>query len=222
VQFVRDRDDTAYSMRTAELAYLANVIAAGCSIQSRSFTPREASDAAAAVCNLGLENWPDEWLPKTASQIARGTASRTSVGEDFLVYHDLIGVFQVGWTVLYRDVCMCSAESLIRVLADLRTNDREIQAGLDALRFEMARQWRAGTPWRARDRLEVILFLDQPAWAALLGAFDECPVIHAAIGASRRSSTIAVSASAFEFISENRQIASVRRFMEQLPEALRG
>ena len=221
MQFVRERNDTAYSMRTAELAYLANVIAAGCSIQSRSFTPREASDAAAAVCNLGLENWPDEWLPKTAGQVPPGMASGTSVCEDFLVYHDLIGVFQVGWIVLYRDVCMGSAETLIRILADVQVDDREIQAALDGLRFEMARQWRAGTPWRARDVLEVILFLDQPAWAALLGAIDECPVMHAAIGASRGSS-VAISASDFEFISENRQIAVVRRFMEQLPAVLRG
>ena len=36
------------------------------------------------------------------------------------------------------------------------------------------------------------------------------------------SRTRAVSASAFEFISENSQIASVREFMQSLPETLRG
>jgi len=208
MQFARDCDHSAYSMRTEEFAYLANTIVAGCSIQARPFTVREASDAAAAICNLGLENWPTQWLAEKA-------------GEDFLVNHDLIGVFQVGWTVLHADVSMYAAERLIQVLTDLRNDDRQIQVGLDALRIEMARHWHDGAPWRARDALDVIVLLDMPAWAALLGLIDECPVIHAAIGASRGSRTRAVSASAFEFISENRQIASIHEFMESLPKTLR-
>lgn len=55
-----------------------------------------------------------------------------------------------------------------------------------------------------------------PAWAALLGLIDECPVLHAAIAAARDRTTHAVSASAFEFISENAQIRAVRAFMESL------
>jgi hypothetical protein len=107
------------------------------------------------------------------------------------------------------------------VLTRLRYDDREIQAGLDALRIEMAQHWRAGAPWRARDALDVIAILDMPAWATLLGLLDECPVLHAGVGTSRDSRTRAVSASAFEFIAENRQIASVREFMRSLPETLR-
>jgi uncharacterized membrane protein len=68
--------------------------------------------------------------------------------------------------------------------------------------------------------MDVLASLDLPAWAALLGLIDECPVIHAAIGASQGSRTRAVSASAFEFISENSQVASVRAFMRSLPETL--
>jgi hypothetical protein len=86
----------------------------------------------------------------------------------------------------------------------------------------MARQLRAGAPWRAREALDVIASLDMPAWAALLGLIDECPVIHAGIAASRDSRTRAVSASAFEFISENSQIASVREFLQALPKILRS
>ena len=219
MEFVRDLDAAAYSMRTAELAYLANAIVAGCSIQARPFTPREASDAAAAVCNLGLENWPIQWRSeKPRSTIDAGAA----LDEDFLVDRDLIGVFQVGWTVLHRDVCMYAAERLLHILSELQTPDGETQSGLDALRLAMARQWRAGAPWRAREELEVILFLDKPAWAALLGLIDECPTIHAAVGRSRGSSTAAFSAASFEFISDNRQIATVREFMESLPETLRA
>jgi len=34
-------------------------------------------------------------------------------------------------------------------------------------------------------RADVIAILDTPAWAALLGLIDECPVLHAALRASR-------------------------------------
>jgi hypothetical protein len=69
--------------------------------------------------------------------------------------------------------------------------------------------------------MEVIAILDMPAWAALLGLIDEFPVVHAALTASRNSKARSVSASAFEFISENSQILRIREFMHSLPEALR-
>jgi hypothetical protein len=85
----------------------------------------------------------------------------------------------------------------------------------------MAKQCKAGAPWRARDELDVIAILDMPAWATLLGLIAEYPVLHAGIGASSGSGRLAVSASAFDFISENNQIALVHEFMRSLPETLR-
>src|SRR5215831_18535083 len=127
--FALDQDQAAYSARNEELAYLANTLMAGCSIQGRPFTEQEASDAAIAVCNLGLENWPPHWLPENA----------TAPPISFLIDHDLVSVFQVGWKILHCEVGMYAAEQLIAVLRRLRCNDREIQAGLDALRIEMAK-----------------------------------------------------------------------------------
>jgi hypothetical protein len=218
MQCVLDCDPAAYSRRNEELAYLANTVMAGCSIQARPFTAQEASDAAVGVCNLGLENWPTQWLhPKaSSSSVEDGSA----LPDDFLASHDLVSVFQVGWTVLHDKVSMYAAEQLIEVLTTLRCADRETQAGLDALRTEMAKHWQAGAPWHARDALDVIAILDMPAWAALLGLIDECPVIHAGMGPSQGSRTRAVSATAFEFISENNQIEFVRKFMNSLPEIL--
>jgi len=116
---------------------------------------------------------------------------------------------------------MYAAEHLIGVLDRTRCDDREIQTGLHALRAETAKHWQAGAPWRARDALDVIATLDMPAWAALLALMDECPALHAGVGASRDPRTPSVRASDFEFISENSQIASVREFMRSLPEILR-
>jgi hypothetical protein len=215
MQFAADRDHEAFSMRGQELAFLANTIVAGCSIQARPFTAQEASDAAAATCNLGLENWPLRWIPGAARQAGE------ALPDDFLVGHDLVSVFQVGWTVLHQEVCLYAAERLIGVLERLRCGDRETQTGLDALAVEMTRHWQAGAPWRARDGLDVIAILDMPAWAALLGLIDECPVLHGAIGASPGSRIREISATAFAFISENSQIATVHEFMRLLPETLR-
>ena len=220
MQFVRDRDYVTYSMRSQELAYLVNTLVAGGSVQGRPFTLQEASDASVAICNLGLENWPPHW-PSSHARSGRSSAgARTDLPDNFLVDHDLVIVFQVGWGVLYEQVCLDSAQKLVRVLKAIHCDDRETQRGLNALRIEMAKHWKAGAPWLARHALDVITLLDMPAWAALLGLIDECPVMHAALSASRGSGLKAVGASAFEFISQNSQIAAVHEFMESLPDTL--
>ena len=194
-----ESDRGAYSARTQELAYLANVIVAGCSIQARAFTARESSEAAAAICNLGLENWPRHWP----------------------MSKDLIGVFQVGWTILHDEVCMPAAGQLLTDLTKVQCGDGETQASIETLRVEMTKQWRAGTPWRAREALEVIAILDLPAWAGLLCLIDECPVIHGSIAAAQIPTTRTIDPSAFTFISENKQIAVVQLFLQSLASRLR-
>jgi len=181
-----------------ELAYLANAIVAGCSVQGRAFTEREAGDAVLAVCNLGLENWPPRWQDR-----------------------DLVTAFQVGWAILHREVCVHTAERLVEILADIGCADRETWFQLDSLRRELSRHLANGEPWRARDALDIILALDGPAWAALLGIVAECPVLHAALDGSRRRVT-SVSATAFTFIARNSDIAVVRAFVESLPVRLAG
>jgi hypothetical protein len=218
----RQTDAAAWSTRTEELAFLANALVAGSSIQSRPITPKEASHAAAGICNLGLENWPASWL----SDQTTGRASSTHEGggslpDAFLVSHDLIGVFQVGWTVLYEDVCVYVAEQLAHILAEVQTGNPDVRAGLTSLRFALARARRDRMPWRAAPALDVIIMLDKPAWAALIGLFDECPVMHAALDAVRVSSTRPIDNAAFEFISENRHIAAIREFLHILPRLLR-
>jgi hypothetical protein len=195
-----DRDPDLYAKRSGELGYLANTLVSGCSLQSRALTPQEASDAALAVCNLGLENWPDG---------SRGDAPGA---------HDLVGAFQIGWAVLYERVSVTTARSLLDTLTQLRHHDRETQIEINRLRRELGRQLKAGTPWRARPGLEVLTTLDLPAWAALVGLLDECPVFPAALATNVQS----VSATAFEFISENAQIDTVDVFLSSLPEALQS
>jgi Family of unknown function (DUF6178) len=201
MQFVFDRDAVVYSARSAEIAYLANAILAGCSVQARPFTPEEASDAAAAVCNLGLENWP----------------RRT---DDVLLHHDLIDVFQVGWTLLHDEVAMYAAARLIAVLKEFEYHDREIQTALNRLRITLTKSLRAGEPWLARDAMEVLASLDTPAWVALLGLIDECPVLHAAVRATLVRGTRAIAPADFEFIALNSQITTIHEFTDALLDTL--
>ena len=215
--YLHDTDHTAYLGRSRELAFLANTLMAGCSVQSRAFTAQEASDAAVGICNLGLEHWPARW-PAAVTRDAASTANLgTTLPDTFLVDHDLVMAFEAGWAVLHEDVSMFVAEHLIATLNDLRCADAEIQRGLHALRRELAKQRDAGTPWRARDALNELAMLDMTAWVAVLGLLDECPMLPEAVTAILERRTGAVSATAFEFISTTAQIRQVRAFMAKLP-----
>ena len=201
--FAQLHDAEAYSTRSEELTYLANVIAAGATIQSRSVAAEEASRAALAVCNLGLEKWPED------------------VADGFLIDHDLVSVFQVGWTVLHEDVCMHTADTLIGILASLDCVDRDIQSAFATLRMRLIKYWRAGSPWEVRDALDVIAMLDTPAWAALRGLIDPFPTLHGAVGALLTGASSRIDASAYEFISKKAQIRQVHEFLALLPRILR-
>ncbi len=220
LESARERDGEAYALRNQELGYLANVLMAGCVIQSRAFTGQEALEAAYAVCNLGLHSWPVAWLAQ--QRLPRSAdAGATSLPVDFLVEQDLVSVFQVGWTTLHEQVCMFAAGRLVDVLRSLRVDDREVQAGLRALVKDLAAQSLAGVPWRARQSFEVLAILDMPTWAALLSLIDECPTLHGGIAASTSSGLRSVSSTAFEFIAEPAQIVAVGEFMSSVASRLR-
>jgi hypothetical protein len=210
LRFAHDHDSGAYAMRSAELAYLANLIAAGSMIQSRPVLEDEAANAAVAVCNLGLENWPVHWRAGEGSALP----------EDFLIRQDLVGVFQVGWTVLHEDVCVYAADNLIGILRSVRCADRDVDAALQALRIKLTKHLRAGSPWDAGEALDVIATLDTPAWAALLSLIAQFPTLHMAVGALLAGTTRRIDAAGFEFISENRHVQQVREFMRLLPALL--
>jgi hypothetical protein len=208
MESLHDRDEVAYLARGGEIAFLANTLMAGGSIQARPFTPQEASDAALSVCQLGLEHWP-------------AASSGETLPESFLVDHDLVAVFEVGWSTLHETRTFV-ADQLILVLAELRFRDADIQDGLRALRRELTRQREAGAPWRVRDALEVIAMIDMPAWVSLLGLLDECPILPAALTAALEGRTGAISATEFVFISTRGQLGAVREFMARLPEVFRA
>ena len=161
MEYLRERHPDVCLARARELAFVANALVAGCRLQSRSFTPREASEAAAATCSLGLRRQP---VPP---------------GVDYLVGHDLIGIFEDGWAVLHREVSLFVGEALLAALRGVRIGESETLAGLHELQRSLETHLAAGTPWLALDDLEVLAVLDTPAWSGLLGLLSECPIIPA-------------------------------------------
>jgi len=228
MEYLRDTDDTTYLTRSRELAFLANTLLAGCSVQSRPFTPQEASDAAAAICNLGLEYWPARWSGATSHDASapriRDTATATPGDrfppDSFLVDHDVVTAFEVGWSVLHHDVSLFVAQQLVSTLDDLDCVDRDIRRELAALRRKLVEHCDAGTPWLARGAADVLAMFDATAWISVLGLLDECPVMPAALTAILERRTTTVSPTEFDFISTAAQIGDVRTFMRRLPDVL--
>ena len=192
---------SAFAHRTRELAWIANALTAGCTLRGRAFASAEASRIAAATCNLGLERAGD--LPET-----------------WLVDHALIDAFVGGWSCLHHEVGMRTAARLADVLADLRIDDDEIQRDLAWLRRALIRQHAAGTPWRARERAEVLAVLDPVAAVALDGLLSECPVASPAITALVDGATGPIAPTAIDVIATPARLGEIRLFLRLLPDLL--
>lgn len=204
MEYLGERHPDVCLARAQELAFVANALVAGCRLQSRSFTPREASEAAAATCSLGLLRQP------------------APPGVDYLVGHDLIGIFEDGWAALHREVSLFVGEALLAALRGVRTGESETLAGLLELQRSLETHLAAGTPWLALDDLDVLAGLDQPAWSGLLGLLSECPIIPDAVTAIVERRTGRVDPIAFAFAATNADIDVVRAFMARVPQLLAG
>ena len=71
------------------------------------------------------------WVSSTGRRAgpSRTRAGRRDLGatlpDAFLVDHDLVTAFEVGWAVLHEDVSLFVAEHLIVTLTDLRCGDAD-------------------------------------------------------------------------------------------------
>jgi len=128
--------------------------------------------------------------------------------------------FQTGWRVLHHDVAMHAAEQLLLAIANVRCADRDVDFGLRVLRRELARHWRHGAPWRAHQALEIIGVLDMATWAALTALIAEFPVLLANVTRADATPVLAVDPAAYSFIASNEDVASVDRFLQDLPACL--
>jgi hypothetical protein len=204
MEYLREHHPDRFLRRGQELAFLANSLVAGCSLQSRSFTPREASEAAAATCSLGLLQQP---APPDV---------------DFLVGRDLVAVFEDGWAALHREVSLFVAQGLVAILRGVRVGGSDTLDGLHALRQSLETHVAAVTPWLAREALDVLSTLDVPAWYGLLGLLSECPVIPTVVTAIVERRTGRIDPRSFAFVATSADVDTVHAFMARLPQLLAG
>jgi len=109
------------------------------------------------------------------------------------VDHDLVTAFEVGWSVLYKDVSLFVTDQLMSTVADLslcrrRHSPRTPRAAAHAREAARGRH----TVARAR-RHRVLAMLDMTAWISVLGLLDECPILPAALTAVLERRTTSVS-----------------------------
>ncbi len=126
-------------------------------------------EAAVAISNLGLENWPGEWQPSGNVATLTPHCPKTSCRRD-----DLVSVFQVGLTTLHEQVGLHTLERLREALGGLTCQDDDVQSDIVELCRWLEECRIAGTPWRVRDRLDVIAILarlaGQRSWALSINA----------------------------------------------------
>jgi hypothetical protein len=88
-------DPRVHAERLEELAYLSNVLLAGCAHRGRSLRPVEAARLAMAVCEVGLE--------RIGASIAgkRGADARASAA---WARHSAVKAFRIGWHLLHAEL----------------------------------------------------------------------------------------------------------------------
>jgi hypothetical protein len=190
-----DKHPHIHGDRMRELAYLANVLAAGCSLDGRPMRPVEAARAAVATCNLGLAHLcGGQGKPETDARMLEATAADR--------------LFLVGWNILFHAVVLPAAERAKELLVRAAATGADPDSRRDLERAESAlvSASASGKPWAARRSLDALADrLGEPVLAAVTALLGECPALEGRL--SQGSQEI-------EFIATEEQLGAVIGFLE--------
>jgi hypothetical protein len=116
-------DPPGFDRATRELAYLANVLRVGVTVEARALTNTEAREAAFATCALGVE------------------LARVRTARDLATQPGLIRYFMLGWRALaaLRDNVAPAFEAAIERMPPAWLRD-EVETGLRDLRTALAKR----------------------------------------------------------------------------------
>jgi hypothetical protein len=138
-----------HDRRLEELAYVTQVLVAGCAFEGRAMRPLEAARAAMATVSLGIDHMRKRANPVTL-------LGQASVDK----------LFRMGWRLLFQEVVLPAARTLEHQLHT--TGAAEQARGL-------ASATKNGKPWTALPRLRTLA--DGTELATLLALADEYPTL---------------------------------------------
>ena len=181
-----------YFERLNELSYLSNTLVSGCGFQGRRFTPQEAIEAAMSVCNLGSEH-----------------QAGTGAGDDdlaaLLAETSLVKLFRAGWKILFDDVVMSTARTVLHAMDRHKKEAAELIRPAELLRACISEK----RPWEFSDQIDsLLLYFDGGLVTAAEKLMQEYPTLTPAVckmGGHRDS----------PFIRSRMQILTVRRFLKK-------
>jgi hypothetical protein len=213
---VRDRSPDLYGKRLLELSYLANVLISGCSVEGRAFRPLEATDAAMAVCNLGLERlFHDERAEWAASEDVVEQAAA------LLERQELVKLFRVGWSLLHHEVLLFTERSLQELLTRRAESLRDPQQAKELVRMaaNLKADISAGKPWQSPGRLNGLGTTLEPSTVLVLKALlSECPYLPSGLAGGLKET----AKRHLPFISTAKQIEAVQELVKHLGTESRG
>jgi hypothetical protein len=160
----------AFEDRSEELAYLANVLVAGCSIEQRKMRPIEALRAALATCSLGL------------SLMMQGAKHRAQTAAQVLAATPADGLFRLAWQKLNDEVIDRAAGVCIAKMQKVASESKEDRAVFIKNAAELRKSRAAGAPWKALELVDTMLgALEAPEVDALGALMDACPHLAGAL-----------------------------------------
>jgi hypothetical protein len=200
---LRAKSAHLHDQRMQELAYLANVLVTGCSIEGRGLRPLEAAHAAMAACNLGIE------------RLLQDEPSRTTA-VDVLEGENADKLFRIGWQLLTKQVVLPAARAIEKMLVEMvrQETDRERIKDLEKANRALHAAIATGKPWTARAKLTALEGeIEDATVVTLLALIDECPSLRARLASSANEHEATTE---LRFISTAKQLDAVQMFLTGL------
>jgi len=110
IECIRVQDPTLHETRVEELAYLANVLLAGCAYRGRALRAVEAAQLAMGVCELGVERM---------AQVVGSGRTLNARAEHAWSSQGAIKAFRIGWKALHDELARTPTRSWDDILDGL-------------------------------------------------------------------------------------------------------
>lgn len=212
------KDPGTHSRRLDELAYLCNVLVAGCAMGNRAFRPVEAVVAVAAVCNLGLEHVCDlENSSKPKSRVKNRSGLTNELAANIVSRVGAEKLFRVGFYRIHVEVAMFACSNVMRVLLARanKTKEPEVRGQLERLAKDAQAAIGSREPWKIRHRVMLLSgVFGKETMDTLAALLTEYPFITADLVATCQS-RFAIDAE-HHFISTQQDIGHIQAFLRGL------